>query len=394
MINNKINQLVDEYYEKWVNIRRHLHKYPELSFKEFKTQKYIENILKPYDIIKDTTLSGTALSFTLNGYEYGKTIAIRADMDALPIEEKTNLPFSSANKGIMHACGHDAHITMVIGTLMILYEMRNTIKGQIKFIFQPAEETEGGAKTMVEEGVLKNPKVEAIIGGHVWPELPVGTIGIKSGAVMSSPDIFDIKINGTGGHVGKPHLTVDPIMVGAEIITSLQNSVSKTTNPFEPSVISITSIHSGDAYNVTPEICHLKGTVRTYDNSLRNEIKHKIEKSISGICKTYGSSYEFKYHRRFPPTLNDESLYIKVKKSAEEILGKENVLKVKYPSMSSEDFSYFSEKIPGTYIYIGSRNEEKNLTQELHSPSFTIDENLLKTGVKVYVKSILDFLNQ
>ncbi|OPL08185.1 MAG: hypothetical protein AVO33_01370 [delta proteobacterium ML8_F1] len=392
MIKTRIDALIEEYYPRWVEIRRELHRHPELSFEEFKTKAFIEDFLKDYDLDYQEGLSGTALAVTLKGGEGGVTVALRTDMDALPIAEEGGRPYGSLNPGVMHACGHDAHMTMALGTLMVLYALRDSFEGQVKFLFQPAEESEGGADTMVKEGVLKNPGVDYVLGGHVWPELPVGTVGIKTGAVMSSPDVFDVVVQGKGGHVGKPYLTVDPVMVGAKIVTGLPSAVAKVLNPFEPVVISVTAFNSGDAYNITPETCRLKGTVRTYDNEMRSVIEEKMTSVIRGICESYGATFDFTYHRRFPPTINDEELTPRVMASAREALGSSRVVTVKYPSMSAEDFSYFAMAVPGTYMYIGTRNEARGIVHELHHPAFDIDEELLKVGVRVYAGAILDLL--
>jgi len=393
-MDQRVDELIEKYFDGWVAMRRQLHRMPELSFEEVGTRAFIEDFLKDYDLVHQEGLTGTALAATLKGGGPGKTVALRTDMDALPISEEGDKPYKSLNPGVMHACGHDAHMTMALGTLMVLNDLKEDFKGQVKFLFQPAEESEGGAEPMVREGVLENPRVDYVLGGHVWPELPVGTVGIKTGAVMASPDIFDIVIRGKGGHVGKPYLTVDPVMVGAQVVTGLPAGVARVLNPFEPVVISVTAFNAGDAYNVTPAVCRLKGTVRTYQNEIRDVIKDKMATVIRGICDTYGADFEFTYHKRFPPTINDEELTLKVMASAREALGPGGVVPVKYPSMSAEDFSYFAMERPGTYLYIGTRNEAKGIIHELHHPAFDLDEELFKVGVKVYVTAILDLLEE
>lgn len=393
-VTDRIKELSNKYFNELVSIRRHLHMFPELSNKEFETKKYILSILREYDLTIDSNIGDTGISAVLKGCKEGKTIALRADMDALHIEEKNSTPYISKNKGVMHACGHDAHITFAIGTMMVLYQMREFINGNVKFIFQPAEETNGGAKRMVKEGVLENPKVDAVIGGHIWPELDSNKIGVKVGPIMSSPDVFDIIIHGKGGHAGKPDKTIDPIIIASEIVTSFQNCIVKNTNPFEPVVISTCYIQSGSTYNVIPDYCTIKGTVRTYNKSTRSFVEKRMHNIIANICNMYGAKFSFNYTKRFPPTINEPNITNLIEHSALKILGKDRVSHVEHPSMSSEDFSYFLEKVPGSYIFIGTRNEEKKIVNELHSPYFDIDESVLKTGIQVYAQSIIDYLNR
>ncbi len=391
-VTDKIKSISTKYLEELIFIRRHLHMYPELSNNEFETSKFIFDILNKYDLHINNNIAGTGISAVLKGFKQGNTIALRADMDALNIKEKNSASYLSKNTGVMHACGHDAHVTIALGTMMVLSEMKELINGNVKFIFQPAEETTGGAKRMVEEGVLQNPRVDTIIGGHIWPELDSNLIGIKSGPIMSSPDIFDLIIYGKGGHAGKPDKIIDPIIVSSEIISSFQNSIVKNTNPFEPVIISTCYINSGSNYNSVPDTSTIKGTVRTYDENIRVYIEKKMHSVIENICNIYGAEYSFNYTRRFPPTINEENTTKLIESSVTKILGKDNVCNVKYPSMSSEDFSYFLENIPGSYIFIGTRNEKKGIVNELHSPYFDIDESVLLTGVQVYSQIILDYL--
>ncbi len=391
-ITDKIKSISTKYFEELLFIRRHLHMYPELGNNEFETSKFIFDILNKHNLYINNNIAGTGICAVLKGFKKGNTIALRADMDALNIKEKNSTSYLSKNIGVMHACGHDAHIAIALGTMMILSEMKEFINGNVKFIFQPAEETTGGAKRMIEEGVLQNPKVDAIIGGHIWPEIDSNLIGIKSGPIMSSPDIFDLIIYGKGGHAGKPDKTIDPIIISSEIISSFQNSIVKNTNPFDPVIISTCYINSGSNYNSVPDISTIKGTVRTYNENVRVQIEKKMQTVIENICNIYGAKYSFKYTRRFPPTINESNTTKLVENSASKILGKDNVCNVKYPSMSSEDFSYFLESVPGSYIFIGTRNEKKGIVNELHSPYFDIDESVLLTGVQVYSQIILDYL--
>jgi len=388
IIDNKVETL----YPEFIKIRRHLHENPELSEKEYNTKKYILKILDKFKIDIDDRVKGTGICAVIKGKLPGKTIAFRADMDALKISEETGLPFSSKNKNVMHACGHDSHMTILLGTIMIINEFKDKMKGNVKFIFQPAEESTGGAKEMIKDGVLDNPKVDLILAGHIWPELETGTIGIKEGPIMSSPDIFKIKITGKGGHAGKPDKVIDPILIGSEIITTIENKILRPSNPFEPIVITSCSIHSGNSYNVVPDTCIIKGTVRTFHENNRLYVEKKMGTLINSIASLSGARATFKYERRFPPTINNPDVINFLNKSSSEIIGPSNVIDIKYPSMSSEDFSYFLNEVPGAYIFIGTRNEKEGLIYDLHNPKFTIDENALKVGIKVFTKAAFDFL--
>jgi len=387
-----INDKVENLYPEFIEIRRYLHENPELSKKEYNTQKYILKILDKFKVDIDDRVRGTGICAVIKGQLPGKTIAFRADMDALKISEETGLSFSSKNKNVMHACGHDSHMTILLGTIMVLNEFKDKLKGNVKFIFQPAEESTGGAKEMIEDGVLNSPRVDLILAGHIWPELETGTIGIKKGPIMSSPDIFEIKITGKGGHAGKPDKVIDPILIGSEIITAIENKILRPSNPFEPIVITSCSINSGNSYNIVPDTCTIKGTVRTFHEKNRLYVEKKMRNLINSIANLSGAKANFKYERRFPPTINNPDVIDFVNKSSSEIIGSSNVIDIKYPSMSSEDFSYFLNEVPGAYIFIGTRNEKENLIYDLHNPKFTIDENSLKIGVKVFTKAAIDFL--
>ena len=375
-----------------VKIRRFFHSNPELGFEEEKTSQYIVNLLKSMGIEVREGVAKTGIVGTLYGEKPGKTIALRADMDALPIKELNEIDYKSKIDGKMHGCGHDAHMTFVLGTAMVLSKFKKYIRGNIKFIFQPAEETTGGAKPMINEGALLNPSVDAIVGGHVWPGLNSGEIGIKEGPIMASSDSIEIKIIGKGGHAGKPNKTIDPIIIGSEIVTSLQKIVSRQIDPLESVVISICTFQSGEVFNAIPGEAILKGAVRTLNNEIREQLPSKIEKIIKGITESYGASYEYNYIRKYPVTDNDPLITKKVKKSAIEILGEDKVINIKNPSMGAEDFSYYLMEIPGTFIWIGTYNKEKNIVYDLHHPKFNIDEDIIEKAVSLYTKVILDFL--
>ncbi len=392
LVTNKIINITQKNQEKLIEIRRYLHQHPELGFSEFETRKYIKNIL--IDLGLDVTeIAKTGLVGILKGGENGKTVAIRADMDALPIYELNDVEYKSLYDGRMHACGHDVHMALAIGTAIVLSEIKDYIKGNIKFIFQPAEETTGGAKLMINEGVLDNPKVDYIIGGHVWPSIPAGKIGMKSGPIMGSSDFIEIKVIGKGGHAAKPHNTIDPIIIGCEIINAFQKIISRQIDPAEQVVISMCKFESGSGFNIIPNETVIKGTVRTLNEKIRESMPKKMEDIIEGIVKPYGANYEFKYIKNYPVTNNHENITDYIKKSVEKIMGKENVVNIEKASLTGEDFSYFLREIPGTFIWVGVKNEKNGIVYDLHHPQFDIDEYALSSGVKVYSQAIMDLLH-
>lgn len=384
----------EEINEELIKIRRAFHQYPELGYEERKTAERIAVLLKELGLEVETNVAKTGVVALLRGKEPGKTIAIRADMDALPLQEESKKSYRSKVEGKMHACGHDAHITYGIGAAKLLKKYQSHIKGNVKFIFQPAEESVGGAKPMIEEGVLENPKVDAILGGHVWPDTPSGSIEVLNGPVMASTGQIYLEIHGKGGHAARPHENIDPIMIAQEILQRLQSLTSRRIDPLESLVISICSFQSGETYNVMPEKAVLKGTFRTLNNKLRVEIPGKIENIVENITKHYGAAYTLEITHLYPATINHEGFTDFAKASAEELLGKENVIQGNKPSMAGEDFAFYLEKVPGTFLRIGNYNAEKNLIFNLHNPHFDIDEAQIGRVAALYAKIAMDFLNR
>ena len=375
-----------------VNIRRHLHENPELGFEEVATAQYIADYLAGLGLEVTRQVAKTGVVALIRGVQPGKTVAIRADMDALPIQELNEVPYKSKHPGKMHACGHDAHVAAAIGAARILWELRDQINGNVKFIFQPAEEAPGGAEPMIAAGVLENPTVDAIIGGHVWGGLESGIIEVMSGPTMASSDIIRLKIIGKGGHAAQPHTTIDPIVIASEIVGALQKIVSRQTDPFEAVVISICSFHAGDVFNVIPHSAYMEGAVRTLNNELRQELPQKIEKIIRGITEPYGATYELDYYLGYPVTVNDPGVTETVRRAAISVLGGDKVRVAARASMGGEDYAYFLNKVPGTYIRIGTRNPEKGICQEMHHPRFDIDEAVLELTPVVYAQAAFDLL--
>ena len=388
----RMKELANAQHAELVNIRRHLHENPELGFEEVATAQYIADYLAGLGLEVTSQVAKTGVVALLRGARPGKTVAIRADMDALPIQELNEVPYKSKHPGKMHACGHDAHVAAAIGAARILWELRDQINGNVKFIFQPAEEAPGGAEPMIAAGVLENPAVDAIIGGHVWGSLESGIIEVMSGPTMASSDIIRLKIIGKGGHAAQPHTTIDPIVIASEIVGALQKLVSRQTDPFESVVISICSFHAGDVFNVIPHSAYLEGAVRTLNNELRQELPHKIEKIIRGITEPYGATYELDYYLGYPETVNDPGVTETVRRAAISVLGAEKVRVAARASMGGEDYAYFLNKVPGTYIRIGTRNPEKGICQEMHHPRFDIDEAVLELTPVVYAQAAFDLL--
>ena len=388
----RMKALAHAQHAELVNIRRHLHENPELGFEEVATAQYIADYLAGLGLEVTRQVAKTGVVALIRGVQPGKTVAIRADMDALPIQELNEVPYKSKHPGKMHACGHDAHVAAAIGAARILWELRDQINGNVKFIFQPAEEAPGGAEPMIAAGVLENPTVDAIIGGHVWGGLESGIIEVMSGPTMASSDIIRLKIIGKGGHAAQPHTTIDPIVIASEIVGALQKIVSRQTDPFEAVVISICSFHAGDVFNVIPHSAYLEGAVRTLNNELRQELPQKIEKIIKGITEPYGATYELDYYLGYPVTVNDPGVTETVRRAAISVLGGDKVRVAARASMGGEDYAYFLNKVPGTYIRIGTRNPEKGICQEMHHPRFDIDEAVLELTPVVYAQAAFDLL--
>jgi len=389
IIKEKANNIKDEL----VNIRRYFHKYPELGFKEYKTSTKIAELLKSWGLEVESGVGITGVVGLVKGEREGKTIAIRADIDALPIAEKTSLAFASQHQGAMHACGHDGHITIVLGAAKILSELKEHITGNIKFIFQPAEEGPGGAEKMIADDVLENPKVDAIIGLHIWPEIESGYVGVSRGPIMAAADRFDITIKGVGGHGAVPHMAVDPIVVGAQIVTALQTIVSREIDPLDCAVISNCVFNSGTVFNVIPDEVNISGTVRTLNPKIRDIIPGRMESVINGIASSMRCEAEFKYSYYYPATINDKAFTQFFEKVARNVLGSDKVFEIARPSMGGEDFSFYLKEVPGTYFFLGTKNEEKGLTKSIHHPEYNIDEDILPLGVELFCNTAIEYLN-
>lgn len=377
-----------------IKIRRDIHSHPEIGLQEKRTSKIVSEKLRELGLKVETNIGVTGVVGTLEGKKPGKTILLRADMDCLKMSELNEVEYKSKYDGFMHACGHDAHTTWLMGAAMILSDYKEQLYGNVKFLFQPAEETEGGAKRMIKEGVLKNPDVDAAIGAHVWPLIESGKIGIKTGSMMAALNNFKINIHGKGGHGAEPHHCIDPIAVSCQIYMALQTIISRKKDPIEPAVISVGEFHGGSAHNVIPNEVIMKGTVRTTTHILRNKMPQMIEGIVKGITDAHGATYEFEYKEDYSPVINDGEIVKLVEKGGEYILGKDNVVKLENPTMGGEDFAYFQQEIPGAFFVVGTRNTEKGIDKPLHNPYFDIDEDILHKASAVFAACVLEYLGK
>jgi len=374
-----------------VEIRRKIHMHPELGFEETETSRLVSEWLEKFGLEVKRGVAKTGVVSLLNGKKPGKTVAIRADMDALPMDEANQVPYASKVKGKMHACGHDAHVTILLGVAKFFSSIPDQVKGNIKWIFQPAEEGGGGGRVMVEEGALENPKVDAIFGAHVFPFLPIGKVGVYEREGLASADRFTIKIIGKGGHAASPHVTKDPILAAGHLITQIHSIVSRNINPLESAVITIGKVSGGTAFNIIPDEVELLGTVRSLDSQVREELKNRIEQVTQGIVQSFRMECQFKFEYGYPVLVNDWEMTKLVSSACSKGIGEENVEVLK-PSMGAEDFAYYLEKCPGSYFRLGCRNEEKGILHPYHSSLFDIDEEVLPFGVEMFTRIIDQYL--
>jgi amidohydrolase len=375
-VKQKIKELSQKYTKNITELRRQVHQNPELAFQEFDTSKLIYRKLSEIklDSLEKVTDTGV-VGLIKNKNGSSKCVGLRADIDALPILEKTGLPFSSKNPGVMHACGHDAHTSMLYGAALILNELKNELNGSVKLIFQPAEEKNpGGASIMVKHGVLENPKVNAIFGQHVIVDKPAGSLGFCQGVMMASQDELYITIYGKQAHGAKPHLSIDPIVVASQVIMALQTIVSRNTSPYDPIVITIGKIEGGTATNIIPYEVKMAGTIRTLNEKLRKKSLKLIERTIKGIVSASGAKYKFEISPGYPELINDDELTEFAAESARDFAGNKNTFNAER-LMGAEDFAYYLKKIPGTFYRIGVGN-----TSDIHTPTINIDESALPAG--------------
>ncbi len=387
MLKNQIQELAASVLESTIQNRRHLHAHPELSFQEHQTVAFVAAKLDELGIAYKPMANTGLVALITGDKPSDHVVALRADMDALPIHEANEVAYKSTNEGVMHACGHDAHTASLLGTAAILQQLKAEFGGTIKLIFQPAEELlPGGANQMIKEGVLDNPKPQAVLGQHVMPFIETGKVGFRSGKYMASTDELYVTVKGKGGHAAQPQQNIDPVMITAQILVSLQQIVSRTANPNTPSVLSFGKVQANGATNVIPNEVKLEGTFRTMDEAWRAEAHIRMKKMAEGIAESMGGSCEFDIRIGYPFLVNEEKLTAQAKQYAQEYLGKENVLDLDI-WMAAEDFAYYSQVADACFYRLGTRNEAKGITSSVHTPTFDIDENAfaISTGLMAYI---------
>jgi len=387
MIKNKVQELAANIFDEVVGYRQHIHANPELSFKEFETSLFIKDKLKKWGI-EYTDCANTGVVGLIKGnLPSDKVIALRADMDALPIHEANDKPYRSKNHGVMHACGHDVHTSSLLGTANILNQMKDDFGGTIKLIFQPAEELlPGGASIMIKEGVLENPKPQHIVGQHVMPMIDAGKVGFRSGIYMASTDELYVTVTGKGGHGAQPHQNIDPVVIASHIIIALQQIVSRNADPRLPSVLSFGKVIANGATNIIPNEVKIEGTFRTLDENWRDEAHKRMKKMAEGMAESMGGSCDFDIHRGYPFLINEEKLTANARAFAEDFLGKENVVDLDI-WMAAEDFSFYSQVTDACFYRLGTGNAAKDTQYSVHTPRFDVDEDALKisTGLMAYI---------
>jgi amidohydrolase len=396
----KTSQRIDEEIEKTraeiIKVRRFIHMNPELGNREFETARLISAKLEPLGFEVRTGVAKTGVVAILRGSQPGPAIAVRADMDALPVQEMTNLPFKSLNPGVMHACGHDIHSSVVLGTALVLNALKDELKGTVTFIFQPAEEgappgEEGGADLMIREGALDNPSVSAVFGFHVWPE-NVGTVFFAPGNVTAASDTFTITVIGKSAHAARPHEGIDAVVIAAEIVTALQTVVSRASDPTDPAVLTIGTINGGTRRNIIAERVVLEGTVRTLSEANRRKIPPLMESIVKNIAGMYGAEGQCEYKEALPSVFNNPELTAAMVPTLTKLLGKDKTLEWK-PQMIAEDFSFLARKVPGFYFFLGVKNPAQATAAPLHSPNFNPDERSIPLGIRILSHLLLDALD-
>ena len=375
-------------------IRRDFHSHPEIGYHEVRTTSRIKEILEGIGIpVQNVPGMDTGLVGLIKGRPGGKTLALRADIDALPIRELNDVPYRSRAEGVMHACGHDAHTTIMLGVAKQVMEsgLQEKIKGNLKFIFQPAEEKISGAEKMIRGGVLKKPKVDRILACHMDPDLQVGQAAIFKGVSHAAADLFRMRIQGKGGHGAKPEDSIDPIVAGAHFVTAVQTIVSREISPMEPSVITVGSLQAGTAGNIIPDEAVLEGTVRSLNQDVRGKIIARMAEMVSGLETTFNVRVKYEYINGVPPCMNDEAVSAFLLEVSSEVIGSDHFIGLK-PTMGGEDFALFSQRVPGSIMRLGCANKERGLVHKLHSPHFDLDEHVLVIGVEIFTAAIRRYL--
>ena len=389
-MNQKLNELWEKHHKRVYDIRHQLHMNPELGFQEYETSKLIATELENLGIEVTRNVAKTGVVGLIKGGHPGKTVALRADIDALSINEETDFEFKSKVPGVMHACGHDGHTASLLGVAMMLNEMKDELHGDVKLIFQPAEEVEGGALPMIKEGVLENPHVDNAVALHVW-DYPIGTIALKPNAMMSESNRIFITIKGQASHASKPHEGHDAIVCAAYLITQLQTIVSRAIDPSDVVVLTLSKINGGVRYNVLPGEVSIEGTVRCSSVEACEILPDKIEEFVKDVCKIHGCDYEYKFNHGYPVTMNDPKLTKLVKKSIINSMGEDSLIEMDNPDTGGEDFSFFAREVPSCFMFLGCKSEKNEDTCILHNSKFNCDEDCIKIGIKTMVNIVIDY---
>lgn len=385
-----VEALTDEVFDELVAIRRKIHSHPELGFEEFETQKLIIETLDSWGIPCERSV-GTGVVALVEG-KPGPCVGIRADMDALPIDEATDLPFKSKIKGKMHACGHDVHTTILLGAAYVLNKIKNNLNGSVKFFFQPAEETSGGALPMIEEGCLEDPKVDGVLGLHVMPYYDAGYVELKYGQLNASSDYVKIVIKGKSGHGAYPDLGVDAIYIASQVVTGVQSLVSRSTSPLDSVVFSIGKFHGGERPNIICDNVVLEGTLRTLNLETRKRMKDQLKSLVQGICLGHGAEVEIEIQEGYEPLINNTRVVDVLFETAKDLLGEDKIKFKEHPSLGVEDFSFFSNRVPGAFFHLGCGDSMNGKSASIHNEYFDVDESCMKTGVMMEVEATLRLL--
>ncbi|MGI6706441.1 MAG: M20 metallopeptidase family protein [Clostridia bacterium] len=375
----RIHPVVKELEQKLVRIRRDLHRIPEPGYEEHKTHHYIYHFLSELSFDKIERIAQTGIRAIMYGRKPERTVAFRADMDGLSIQEATGCPYASIHEGMMHACGHDGHMAILMGIALLISRYKDQLKDNVVLLFQPAEESVGGALNMIQEGALENPKVDMIYGLHLLPDIPQGKLGLRQGPVMAQTCEFDITIRGKSSHGAMPHKGVDTIVASAYLINMIQSIITRSINPYQHGLITIGRVYGGERRNIIAEQTTLEGTIRSFDDGVYNQIKNRILEMIDGLERSFAVKTCFGEKTFYPVVMN----HPETTRYLEECIGKENIV-VMEPLMIAEDFSYFQKRIPGTYYFVGCGNPDKNMIYPLHSNRFNFDEAVLLNGVEIY----------
>ena len=374
------------------SLRRDFHAHPELGFHEVRTSGIVAQELNQLGLEFNSGIAGTGVLALLEGAKPGPVILLRADMDALPILEETGAAYASQNPGVMHACGHDGHTAILLTVAKMLLAHRDELAGTVKFMFQPAEEGMGGAEKMIEGGVLENPKVDRVLGLHIWNEQPVGWFGISNGPMMAGAEIFTIKVAGKGGHAASPHLGADPLLAAAQIISALQGIVARNVAPLQTAVVSVCTIHGGDTFNVIPPEVEMTGTIRTFEPEVRARVLQRFEETVHGVAEAMGCQATITLERLTPATVNQAETALRVQSIARQLFPDARIEPGNYLTMGSEDFAFLLEKVPGCFFFVGSANPEKGLDAGHHHPKFDFDEVVLPRAAALMATAVVNLL--